>query len=298
MKIAIAGSTGFIGAPLVSLLKKEGHHVLRLVRKSEDVTDDVVVWDLEKGVLNSSVLEGIDVAINLSGENIAGRWNEEKKKKILESRVNVTHNLCESLKNLQRPPKLLINASAAGFYGNQGDRVCTEETASGSGFLADVCRQWEAAAAPAKEKGIRVIFPRFGAVLSPNGGALKKLLLPFKMGLGGMMGSGEQYMSWVALDDVLAIFSFFLSQENLEGPFNVSAPNAITNADFTKILGKVLNRPAVMAMPEFAARLAFGEMADEVLLSSARVEPAKLLKAGYLFRFPDLEGALRHLLEI
>jgi uncharacterized protein (TIGR01777 family) len=235
--------------------------------------------------------------VHLAGENIAkGRWNARKKARIRDSRVNGTRLLSEALTRLSKPPAVMVCASAIGYYGDRGDEVLREESASGSGFLAEVCRQWEAAAEPARKRGIRVVHLRIGVVLSPEGGALAQMLFPFRMGLGGKLGSGRQYFSWIAIDDLVTVIAHALTNDTLQGPVNAVAPHPVTNLEFTRTLGRVLARPTLFPMPALAARLAFGEMADELLLSSARVEPTRLLATAYQFRHPQLEGALRHLL--
>jgi len=245
--------------------------------------------------LDAARLEGLDAVVHLTGENIAtGRWTAEKKAKIRDSRVGGTRVLCDSLAGLKQPPKVMVCASATGYYGDRGDELLTEESTSGTGFLAGVCREWEAAAKPAVQKGIRVVHLRFGMVLSGAGGALAKLLPPFRMGLGGVLGTGRQYISWIALDDLLGVIAHALTTEALQGPVNAVTPNPVTNQEFTRTLGWLLSRFTVFPIPAAAARLAFGEMADEVLLASQRVQPTRLLATGYRFRYPDLEGALRH----
>lgn len=242
--------------------------------------------------------EGPDAVVHLAGENIArARWSERQKALIRDSRVKGTRLLCDLLARYSPPPKALVCASAVGYYGDRADEILKEESAPGSGFLADVCREWEAATQPAVERGIRVVNLRIGIVLSPMGGALAKMLTPFKLGVGGTIGSGRQYMSWIALDDVVGAIHFALTNESLHGPVNAVAPNPVTNREFTHTLGRVLSRPTLFPMPAFAARLVLGEMADALLLASARVEPAQLLASGFTFRHPDLEAALRALLK-
>ena len=254
-------------------------------------------WDPMAGKLNPTALEGIDAVVHLAGENIAARrWTAKQKARIRESRVTGTRLLAESLARVARPPKVLICASAIGYYGNRGDERLDEESSSGNDFLAEVCREWEASAQAAIDKGIRVVFLRFGMILSPAGGALGKMLTPFRLGVGGIIGNGQQYMSWIALDDLIGAIYHALLDERLSGPVNAVSPNSVTNHEFTKTLGRVLGRPTLFPLPAFAARLAFGEMADGLLLSSARVEPLRLLSSGYTFRYPILREALRHLL--
>ena len=294
MKVLVTGSTGFIGSALVSALTAAGHQVTRLVRKLAGAGE--VRWDPTAGAIDTGGLEGHDAVVHLAGENIAGRWTAAKKQRIRESRVNGTRLLTEALAKLSRRPRALVCASAIGYYGDRGEEKLREGSPPGKGFLADTCVAWEAAAKPAADAGLRVVHLRIGVVLHPAGGALKQMLLPFKLGAGGVIGSGRQYMSWIALDDLIGIFQHALANDSLRGPANAVAPNPATNREFTKTLGKVLSRPTIFPMPAFAARLAFGEMADELLLASTRVEPARLAASGYSFAYPQLEAALRHLL--
>jgi hypothetical protein len=294
MKILVTGSTGFIGSALLAALAAGGHQVTRLVRRPAAAGE--VRWDPAAGTIDAGGLEGHDAVVHLAGENIAGRWTPAKKQRIRLSRVHGTRLLAETLAKLSRRPRALLCASAVGYYGHRGQELLREDSPPGKGFLAETCVEWEAAARPAADAGLRVSHLRIGVVLHPAGGALKQMLLPFKLGLGGVVGSGEQYMSWIALDDLVGIFQYALASDSLRGPANAVAPNPVTNREFTKTLGKVLSRPTIFPMPAFAARLAFGEMADELLFSSTRVEPAKLAASGYRFAYADLEGALRHLL--
>ena len=242
-------------------------------------------------------LGGFDAVINLAGENIAeSRWTDEQKRKIHDSRVKGTHLLSKEMAGLEPRPKVFLCASATGIYGNRGDEILTEESQPGSGFLADVCREWEQATEPAAAAGVRVVNLRFGPILAREGGMMSKLLTPFKMGVGGKVGSGKQYISWIAIDDVVAAMKLALADESLRGPLNMVSPNPVTNEEFTRALGQALSRPTIMSMPAFAARLAFGEMADEMLLTSQRVEPKKLENIGYAFRYAELGSALQHLL--
>jgi uncharacterized protein (TIGR01777 family) len=239
-------------------------------------------------------LQGFDVIINLAGENIAaGRWSDEQKRKIRDSRVNGTHLLSEAIAQMSRKPRVFVCASATGIYGDRGDEILNEQSDSGGGFLAGVCREWEKATEPAGKSGVRVVNLRFGPILAREGGMLTKLLSPFKMGMGGKVGSGKQYISWIALDDAVSAIKLALNDESIRGPLNVVSPNPVTNEEFTKTLGHVLNRPTALAMPAFAARLAFGEMADEMLLVSQKVLPKRLNDAGFQFQYPELEGAFR-----
>lgn len=297
MKVLVTGASGLVGSALVPLLTAGGHTVARLVRSPPRPSVAEVQWNPETGIREIASLEGMDAVVHLAGENIAGgRWTAERKARIRDSRVTGTRTLCETLARLARPPKVLVSASAIGYYGDRGGEVLRETSAPGLGFLPEVCRAWEEATEPAAQKGIRVVLLRIGVVLSPAGGALAKMLFPFKLGAGGIIGSGQQYMSWIGLDDIIGAIHHTLMTDALQGPVNVVAPRPVTNRDFTKTLGRVLGRPTLFPLPAFAARLAFGEMADALLLASTRVEPARLMAANYAFRHPDLEGALRHLL--
>lgn len=300
MKILISGSTGFIGSALVLSLTTAGHQVTRLLRSDASKSaggSPAIPWNPDQKTLNPSSLEGFDAVIHLAGENIAGgRWTAQRKAKIRESRSNGTRLLSEALGRLSRPPKIFISASAVGYYGNRGEERLNEMSAPGADFLAIVCQEWEEATTPASKAGIPVVNPRIGMVLSPKGGALVKLLTPFRLGVGGIIGDGSQYMSWIALDDLVGVFHHALTSNQLNGPVNAVSPNPVTNRAFTKILGHVLGRPTLFPLPAFAAKLALGEMAEALLLSSQRVEPQRLLETNYAFRFSELEQALRALL--
>lgn len=295
MRIAITGSSGLVGSALVPLLTTGGHTVTRLVRGAPE--EGEVKWNPTAETFDASPLDGIDAVVHLAGENIAGsRWNARVKQRIRDSRVIGTQTLCEGLARMATPPQALVSASAIGFYGDRGDQRLDEDSSAGSGFLAEVVTQWEQATGPAAEAGIRVVNLRFGVILSPRDGALSKMLLPFKLGVGGRVGSGKQYWSWISIDDVARAILHAIMTGNLFGPVNAVAPNPVTNLEFTKTLGRVLGRPTIFPMPAFAAKLALGEMAEELLLASARVEPKQLLQSGYDFRQPTLEAALRDLL--
>jgi len=299
MKIIVTGSSGLIGSALVLALIRRGDEVTCLVRGAAHArrADGAreVLWNPARGELDAADIEAHDAAVHLAGDPIAeGRWTEEKKRRIRESRAQGTQLLAATLAKLKTPPRVLASASAVGYYGDRGEETLTETSAPGADFLSEVCREWEASTGAAKAAGIRVALLRFGVVLSGRGGALTKMLTPFKFGAGGKIGSGDQYMSWIALDDALGAILHALAHEELEGAINVVAPRAVTNAEFTKTLGGVLNRPTLFAVPAFAARLAFGEMADAALLASQRAEPARLAASHYQFKYPELEGALRH----
>jgi uncharacterized protein (TIGR01777 family) len=290
MRVVIAGASGLVGEALIPAL--EGSEVTRLVRTSAGAGE--IEWHPNNDQIDADKLEGFDAVINLAGENIAGgRWTDEQKRKIRDSRVNGTHLLSEAIAKLKQKPKVFLCASATGIYGDRGDEQLDEQSDSGGGFLAGVCREWEMATEPAVSAGVRTVNLRFGPIISREGGMLAKMLTPFKMGMGGKVGSGKQYISWVAIDDAVNAIKLALSGETFRGPLNIVSPNPVTNEEFTKTLGHALNRPTALAMPAFAVRLAFGEMADEMLLTSQRVVPKKLNDAGYEFEFPELEGALR-----
>jgi uncharacterized protein (TIGR01777 family) len=298
MRILISGATGFIGTPLCARLKAAGHETVRLTRQHPAPGDTTVVhWHPLSGIIDAASLEGFDAIIHLAGESIAsGRWTAAKKELLRESRVKGTHTLCAALEKLKQPPRALASASAIGYYGTRGSELLTEESPAGTGFLPELCRDWEQATAPAADRGVRVVNMRIGVVLGAGGGALAKMLLPFKLGGGGIIGDGQQYWSWIVLDDLVAAMEHIINTETLRGPVNLVAPNPVTNYAFTKTLGKVLHRPTLLPMPAFAARLALGEMADGLLLASARVAPRRLQDTGFTFQHPALEEALRGLL--
>ena len=299
MKILITGSHGLVGSTLAERLKAQGHEILRLVRHKANASRHEAYWNAEGGSVDKTGLDVLEpeAVIHLAGENIAGgRWNQERKRKIRDSRVNGTRALAESLAHLRTKPKVFICASAVGYFGSRGNEKLTEASAPGQGFLAEVCQEWEAASKLASEAGIRTVNLRFGVILSREGGMLKKVLLPFKLGVGGVIGSGQQYMSWITLEDVLSTIEFALQNSSLQGPVNVGAPQPVTNREFTKTLGRALWRPTLFPLPASTARMLLGEMADELLLASLRVIPEKLEKAGYRFKHPDLKGALQSLL--
>lgn len=298
MRILLAGVSGLVGARLLPALKAAGHEPLRLVRDRSRVSADSAFWDPAKGELDPALVSRCEAVFNLAGDSVAeGRWTEQKKARIRESRVATTGTLARAVAAAERRPQCFINASATGYYGDRGSELLDENSPSGSGdFLSGVCRDWEAATQAAVAAGVRVVTARFGIILSGQGGALKKMLTPFRLGVGGKIGSGNQYMSWIAIDDVIGALLHALHTATLSGPMNVVVPDAVTNAEFTRTLGSVLHRPTLFPMPAFAARLAFGQMADELLLSSQRVVPKKLIESGYHFQYPDLAGALKHVL--
>jgi uncharacterized protein (TIGR01777 family) len=296
MNLLITGSSGLIGQALIPSLKSGGQSVVSLVRFKPQPGAPLVYWNPAGGEVDRSRLERFDAVVHLAGESVSGRWTPAKKQAIRQSRVQGTRLLCEALATLSQGPRVLVAASASGYYGDRGDEVLREDSSAGTSFLSQVCQEWEAATKPAVERGIRVVNLRTGFVLSRAGGGLAKMLPAFTMGVGGKIGSGKQYMSWIDIDDLVQIILFAATTETLSGPANAAAPNPARNLEFTKTLGRVLGRPTVIPMPAFAVRLAFGEMGEELLLASTRMEPARLLSAGYQFRFPLLEGALRHLL--
>ncbi len=295
MKVLVTGSSGLIGSALIPSLEKNKNKVYKLVRARSDLLANEITWDPQQGIINPSLLEGLDAIVHLAGENILGRWTEAKKARIRESRVKGTQLLCQALCRLRHPPSVVVCASAIGYYGNRGDEVLTEQSAKGTGFLAEVCEEWEEATRAAVEKGIRIINLRIGMVLSPNGGALKQMLPIFKLGLGGRIGDGNQYVSWIAIDDLVRVIEYAIKQQSLAGPLNAVAPHPVTNQELTKTLGHLLNRPTFLLMPAFIVRLIFGELGEETLLSSQRVEPKKLEETGFKFDFSYLEEALGYL---
>lgn len=297
MKIALTGSSGLVGTALTEAFLAGGHEVVRLVRAQPAGDPAAVVWNPGAGILDPKTLAGCKAVVHLAGENIAARrWTAAQKARIRDSRVTGTRTLCAALATMDHPPEVIVAASAIGYYGDRGDEVLDEDSDPGSGYLPDVCRAWEAATQAAADCGVRVVNLRIGLVLSARGGALGRMLLPFKLGAGGVLGSGRQYLSWIDLDDLVGIVLFAIDKVTLQGAVNAVAPQAVTNREFTKALGRVLRRPTVLPMPAFAARAAFGEMADALLLASARVVSKRLVEAGFTFQYPQIEAALRHVL--
>ena len=292
MDVVVSGASGLIGTALKGALEGAGH---RMVPMTRSTGADGVHWDPDAGVIDSGGLDGVGAVVHLAGEGIGNkRWNEAQKAKIRDSRVRGTTLLAETLAKLGKPPKVLLSGSAVGFYGDRGDEVLTESSRPGGGFLADLCVAWEAATAPAKESGIRVSHLRTGIVLSGSGGVLPKMLTPFKLGVGGKLGSGKQWMSWISIEDEVGAMVHLLADDTADGPVNLTAPNPVTNGDFTKVLGKALGRPTVVAAPKFGLKAILGpEMAQELLLFSQRALPTRLLDTGYTFKQPDLDGTLR-----
>jgi hypothetical protein len=297
MKILIAGSSGLVGTALTLFLIRRGHKVSKLVRRHPTQPYEIF-WDPEHQKLNPTEIEGFDAIVNLAGESIAeGRWTAAKKLRILESRLQPTKLLVDTIAKLKQKPLVLVNASAVGYYGETGSETVTESSRPGSDFLADVCVQWERAADPVVNSGVRLVKLRTGMVLAAEGGALKKMLLPFKLGLGGVIGSGKQYISWIMINDLLAIIEEAIVKANYSGAVNVVSGAPVTNREFTKTLGDVLRRPTILPMPAFMAKVVFGEVAEPLLLGSCRVAPEKLQGYGYKFLFPKLHDALGYLLK-
>ena len=290
MKIAIAGATGLVGKELTQYLTSKGHEVTAIKREGTS--------EAPYPQVTPEYLEQFDALINLAGENIAaGRWTDEQKKKILDSRVNTTRALVSALNQTKAKPTIFINTSAIGIYGNRGADLINEESSAGKGFLADVCRAWEAEANKAQRENLRVAITRFGVVLDPKGGALNKMLLPFKMGAGGILGDGRQYMSWIGMHDLVKAIEYILETDDLKGPINMTAPNPATNQDFTSALGHVLHRPTIFPAPAFILNIVLGQMAQEMLLEGNRVMPDQLTSKGFKFDYPNLENALKHEIE-
>ena len=301
MHIAITGSTGFIGSALIQWFTSEQHSLTRLVRDPafKDPRHQIALWNPQKKIIHLSSLEAHDVVIHLAGENIAKKkWTEEQKNKIKESRVQGTTFLCDSLARLQNPPKLLLSASAIGFYGNRSAQEKIDESSlPGQGFLPEVAQAWEKATDVAQKRGIRVIHMRFGLVLARHGGALSRMLPLFKAGLGGRIGSGKQMMSWISLYEIGPVISHVMMHKEISGPVNFVSPEPLSNEEFSSVLARSLSRPALFPLPAFMARLLLGEMAEELLLSGAAIIPKKLKESGYVFKFPSLQEALRHVLQ-
>ena len=295
MRILIGGASGLLGSALVSALRLEGHEITFLVRGLPRADSDEIYWQPETGKLDLHENATFEAVVNLSGDNIGnGRWTPKKKARIRNSRIEGTKRLAHQLSGLKSPPSVWINASAVGYYGSRGDELLTEQSSAGTGFLAEVVREWEQATEPFSASGMRIVLLRFGIILSRDGGALAKMLLPFRLGLGGRIGNGRQYMPWITIQDAVHVIQKALVDEEISGPINVAAPDCPQNAEFTRVLGKVLRRPAFMPLPATAARLLFGsEMANETLLSSTRVRPTTLDAIGFSYGYPQLESALR-----
>jgi uncharacterized protein (TIGR01777 family) len=293
--VAVTGATGMVGQALKEELAGDEFHVKSIVRKPPTSYENEIQWDAEKGFLNPDLLEGIDAVVHLAGESIAtGRWNDQKKHRIKHSRIAGTKTLSEALARMERKPEVLVCASATGFYGDRGDEILDESSAPGEGFLVDVCQGWEDATAAASEAGIRVVNIRIGVVLDKRGGALAAMLTPFKMGVGGKIGSGNQYWSWITLTDLTGAIRHCIDTESLSGPVNAVSPTPATNTEFTKAMGKALSRPTIFPLPGFMAKLVLGQMADDLLLASARVLPKQLQDSGFEFKYPELDSALAH----
>ena len=296
MRYVVSGATGLIGAALVKTLETGGHEVLRLVRRAAG--EGEVRWSPEGGMIEWEKLEGADAVVHLAGKALAGgRWTPALKEQFYQSRIAGTHLLAVALARLRQKPRVFLSASAVGYYGDRGGEPLMEESRPGGDYLARLCRDWEAAAQPAAEAGIRTARLRFGVVLSPDGGALSQMLPVFRLGLGGPLGSGRQIVSWIALDDAIGAIMHIINTPEIDGAVNITAPNPARNAELARAIGRALGRPAILPAPAFALRLAFGEMADAALLSGARALPSKLQSSGYVFRFPELESALIHLLQ-
>jgi uncharacterized protein (TIGR01777 family) len=300
MKILITGATGLIGTALRRSFEEKGFELL-LASRSEPRDARYIRWNMDTGFADADLprLEGFDAFIHLAGETISApfRWTEEKKKAIRDSRVFGTRTIIEALARIEAKPRVFISGSATGIYGDRGDEELTEASRPGDTFLADVCKEWEAESRRAEDMGIRTVLARTGIVLSKDGCALATMLTPYKLGVGGVIGSGKQWMSWISLDDVVGMFDLFLEDESIRGAVNVVAPNPVTNEEFTKTLGSVLYRPTILPLPEFAVNLIFGEMGDALLLDSTRVLPARMNAAGYKFKFEGLKAALEHALK-
>tara|TARA_B100000315_G_scaffold8245_1_gene8186 strand:- start:41048 stop:41947 length:900 start_codon:yes stop_codon:yes gene_type:complete len=297
MKILITGSHGLVGSALVPALANAGRTVIRMIRPPMKPDEKKILWNPQTGFIEKEKLEGFDAVVHLAGENIStGRWTTEKKARIRDSRVKGTRLLAEILAGLKHKPKILASASAIGFYGSRGTEVMNEKSSPGSGFLAETCVEWESAAEPARQAGINVVHLRFGIILSAKGGALAKMLPPFKLGVGGKIGSGFQSMSWISITDVVGAVIYILKSKELDGPINIVSQQPVTNLEFTKALGKVLSRPTVFPLPAIAARFALGEMANELLLSSTCVIPSCLKASGYVFQHNNIEEALQNIL--
>ncbi len=296
MRVLITGASGLIGKALQTSFAEKGYEML-LASRNAPTDDQHIQWSIEDGFTEPERLEGIDVVVHLAGENVSGlRWTDEKKKAIRDSRVLGTRNVVEAISKLKSKPKVLIASSAIGFYGERGDDEVTESSSPGDNFLAEVTKAWETESRRAEDAGIRTVLLRTGIVLSKDGGALATMLTPFKLGVGGVVGSGKQWMSWISLDDVVAIVNYAIENENVRGAINAVSPNPVTNEEFTKTLGEVLYRPTFIPLPGFAVGMIFGEMGEVLLLASTKVAPKRLEDAGFEFKYPELKAAIEHAL--
>ncbi len=295
MKVLITGASGLVGKELQKSFAEKGYEML-LASRSEPKDDKHIQWTIEEGFAEPERLEGVDIVVHLAGENVSGgiRWTDEKKKAIRDSRVLGTRNVVDAISKLKKKPHTFIASSAIGFYGERGDEEVTESSAAGDNFLAGVCKEWEAESRRAEDAGIRTVLLRTGIVLSKDGGALGTMLTPFKLGVGGVVGSGKQWMSWISMEDEIAIINYAIDNENIRGAVNAVAPNPVTNEEFTKTLGEVLYRPTFIPLPEFAVSMIFGEMGDALLLASTKVMPKRLEDAGFEFKFPNLKVAVEN----
>lgn len=294
MKVLITGASGLVGTELQKSFAEKDYEMLLASRK-EPTDENNIQWSIEEGFAEPEKLEGIDAVVHLAGENVSGlRWTEDKKKAIRDSRVLGTRNVVDAISKLKNKPKVFVASSAIGFYGTRGDEEVTESSAAGNNFLAEVSKAWEAESRRAEDAGIRTVLLRTGIVLSKDGGALSTMLLPFKLGVGGVVGSGKQWMSWISMDDEIAVINYVIENENIRGAVNAVSPNPVTNHDFTKTLGEVLYRPTFLPLPEFAVSMVFGEMGDALLLASTKVMPKRLQDAGFEFKFPDLKAAIEN----
>lgn len=300
MRILISGATGMVGTALAPILTAKGHEVVKLVRSAPSTASEIR-WDSEVGFAESDRerLEGFDAVVHLAGDNVASEnWSDDKKRRIRESRTVGTKVLIDALKKCKQPPKTFVSASATGFYGNRGDEILTEDSEAGEGFLPDVCKDWESEIRKAGDFGARVVMLRIGIVLAKEGGALDKMLTPFKFGVGGVVGSGKQYMSWIVLEDLLRLIEFAVDTDSLRGPVNAVAPNPVTNEEFTKALGEVLGRPTFIPVPGFAITLLYGEMGEALVLGGNNVVPKKLQEVGFEFKHTEVGEALKAVLEV
>lgn len=293
LRVAVSGSTGFLGRALTTHLTAAGHQVVPLTRRRQPATGDSISWDPSRGELQPNALEGIDAVVHLSGENVAQRWTDEARRAILDSRVKSTALLARTIQGMNAPPRVFLCGSAIGIYGNRGDELLDESSTAGSGFLANVVREWEAAASVIDRADVRVVYLRSGVVLGTHGGALEKMLTPFRLGLGGRIGNGKQMISWISLDDWTRAVAFLLGAGQLKGPVDLVAPVPVSNAEFTHALGHALGRPTIVPVPQAAIHLMFGDMGEQTILASQRVVPTRLLGAGFTFRHETISDALR-----